>query len=783
MSVLTTSETLRLTWDDPGTGEELAWNGPLPVRIGRATDNEIVLNAAAVSRLHARLERDGAGVVLIDNGSSNGTFVGRRRIDREPLTDGATITLGPFTLTLDLDAAPPTVFAASGRSPAPTGALTLRWTDPVGDAAREALIERELTIGRGGDCAITLATNRASRRHATIAPDGAGAVLTDLDSANGTFVNEHRVTRRALGAGDVVTIGDVRLTVEQVGLGAPVARPGADSATQIIEAGALPPPLVAPPPPPAPPNEHRTVILDLPDAGPSARPQRSFPPAIFEAPSVPVSALAATGLPVDETLFLAVGGGLGSFVWVDHLVTHGADPRAITAIGLEEKPYGRYKRLCAQSQIPLHERLRSNSDSCPDNIWGWPGYAVRESFTSLSRGQFGNAIKRTWQIFGEPTFAETYTPRAGDVFDSIDREAARIGWERIYRYGRVRAIRKTDDGRYVIAYSQSTPQNPSDHRLILARYVHVAVGYPGIKLLPDLQQYRETTGDFKTVVNAYEEHEHVYQGLIRGGGTVLVRGRGIVASRILQRLYEIRQQNPQIGVLHLMRTPLAKGHRYGRAERQVIDHWEYQPFNWPKATWTGEMRFQLERADDQERDRLLNDWGGTTTAYRADWVQIVDAGQREGWYQIRFGDVKAVGRDPSGKLVTTLVGKGLIKDETDLQADYIIDCTGLEAQVDAHPLLKDLVGHHGLGKNPKGRLRVTNDLEIVGMDNGPARMYAAGAMTLGGPMAAADSFLGLQYAALASVQALADLRAPGVRRLNFITSPIQWIKWATGARP
>ncbi len=69
------------------------------------------------------------------------------------------------------------------------------------------------------------------------------------------------------------------------------------------------------------------------------------------------------------------------------------------------------------------------------------------------------------------------------------------------------------------------------------------------------------------------------------------------------------------------------------------------------------------------------------------------------------------------------------------------------------------------------------------MGNGQGQVYAAGAMTLGGPMAAVDSFLGLQYAALASVQALARRRAPGVSRLNVITSPIQWIKWVIGAKP
>ncbi len=46
-------------------------------------------------------------------------------------------------------------------------------------------------------------------------------------------------------------------------------------------------------------------------------------------------------------------------------------------------------------------------------------------------------------------------------------------------------------------------------------------------------------GDFHSVVNAYENHEQVYDHLRKHGGLVLVRGRGIVASRILQRCCDI----------------------------------------------------------------------------------------------------------------------------------------------------------------------------------------------------------------------------------------------------
>jgi hypothetical protein len=91
--------------------------------------------------------------------------------------------------------------------------------------------------------------------------------------------------------------------------------------------------------------------------------------------------------------------------------------------------------------------------------------------------------------------------------------------------------------------------------------------------------------------------------------------------------------------------------------------------------------------------------------------------------------------------------------------------------------------HHDLGRNPKGRLKVANDFEIIGMENGNGRMYASGAMTLGGPYAAVDSFLGLQYAAQRSVDSLTRHRAPGLRRLNGFRSISQWLRWARGVAP
>lgn len=650
--------------------------------------------------------------------------------------------------------------------------IQLSWEDPTTGERREPKLNIPIAFGREFAKLPTeirgqrvsrmlLNSNQVSRYHALIDWEQDWEendfFIIDQNSVNGLFVNGQRQTRCQLSNGDTLQIGPYMITV-RFGINTTISTPTHPSTIQFNPQTNIPDPSLSPVPP----------------VNPVAT---NFPPPIFQSHKVDLQAVHATGLPVDECDYLAVGAGLGSFIWVDLLRISGVKAEKIMAVGLEPAPYARYKRLCLNSQIPLHERLRSNSDSCPDNIWGWPSYALREFWHDFTKGNINSAFKYLWQVFAEPTFAETYTPRAGNVFDSIDREAKRIGWEQIYRYGRVRAIRKTEDGRYCVAYSRG----PRDYAFLVCRYLHLATGYPAIQFLPDLQAYREKYQDFKSVVNAYEDHNHVYQQLQKQGGTVLIRGRGIVASRIIQRIYEARKQNRNITVLHLMRSPKPNGNKFQKAQRTVKNHYEFQPFNWPKACWGGDLRVMLEKANQEERKRLLTDWGGTTTADRYDWQNIIDEGIKEGWYQITFGQVINVEQDGQNRTITHIQEKGL--GEMRLLADFIIDATGLDAKVKTNPLLDDLVQHYNLPLNDLERLVVANNFELVEMRNTKGQIYAAGAITLGGPYAAVDSFLGLQYSALVAVDGLYIARGPGVKHLNFLGSLIQWLKWVFNMVP
>ena len=62
-------------------------------------------------------------------------------------------------------------------------------------------------VGRDRTCAIVLTHPAVSRRHARISAGGTAPVLEDLQSANGTYVNNARVDRVVLKPGDIVRFG------------------------------------------------------------------------------------------------------------------------------------------------------------------------------------------------------------------------------------------------------------------------------------------------------------------------------------------------------------------------------------------------------------------------------------------------------------------------------------------------------------------------------------------------------------------------------------------------
>jgi len=72
------------------------------------------------------------------------------------------------------------------------------------------------SIGREASRNIALTLdNTVSRSHARVVLEGGQFVIYDEGSSNGTFVNNVRVERQPLRAGDVVQIGSTRFRFEE----------------------------------------------------------------------------------------------------------------------------------------------------------------------------------------------------------------------------------------------------------------------------------------------------------------------------------------------------------------------------------------------------------------------------------------------------------------------------------------------------------------------------------------------------------------------------------------
>jgi hypothetical protein len=67
--------------------------------IGRSPDCDIFLDDVTVSRKHAVRGGDDGRFTIEDQGSLNGTYVNRRRIDSAPLSDGDEVQIGKYRLT------------------------------------------------------------------------------------------------------------------------------------------------------------------------------------------------------------------------------------------------------------------------------------------------------------------------------------------------------------------------------------------------------------------------------------------------------------------------------------------------------------------------------------------------------------------------------------------------------------------------------------------------------------------------------------------------------------
>jgi pSer/pThr/pTyr-binding forkhead associated (FHA) protein len=191
-----------------GGDARLTFDGMQSVVLGRGASCDVRLPDASVSHRHASLRAQGMDFVLVDEGSSNGTFVGGVRVAPRTsriVRSGDVVRLGRVWIELRIDQSPVTrdlgsatrevALALVSQALAAMGTdltMKVRVLEGRDQGLVLALSEegRTYTLGRGPECDLPIADGDASREHATLVRRGTEVKVRDLGAKNGTWLGE-----------------------------------------------------------------------------------------------------------------------------------------------------------------------------------------------------------------------------------------------------------------------------------------------------------------------------------------------------------------------------------------------------------------------------------------------------------------------------------------------------------------------------------------------------------------------------------------------------------------
>jgi pSer/pThr/pTyr-binding forkhead associated (FHA) protein len=199
--------------------------------IGRKPENDIQIDNPVVSGKHARIFKEGRKVVLEDLGSTNGTFVNKKKISKCELKHKDIVFIGKHTIVFlsddpvaqleasaaeedDLDATMVLQTKAhakmTGASKAGLGGLTV--IDGTADKPEYELTARLSTIGKAETSTVKIKGLLAPKTAALINRGNNGYVIAPPGSGGKVSVNGQGLTgRRPLKDGDVIELYGVKL--------------------------------------------------------------------------------------------------------------------------------------------------------------------------------------------------------------------------------------------------------------------------------------------------------------------------------------------------------------------------------------------------------------------------------------------------------------------------------------------------------------------------------------------------------------------------------------------
>jgi pSer/pThr/pTyr-binding forkhead associated (FHA) protein len=201
---------VRTSESDKGDAPSLTFDGQRIV-IGRGQGSDVRLPDPSISTRHATIRAQGSEYAIVDEGSTNGTWVGGVKLSPQTprlVKTGDLVRVGRVWLELAIGQRAATADLGLATRDLAL-ALVRRAMDAVGDdtAVKIRVAEgpdlgtelrladeaRAYVIGRADKCDLPLADEDASREHATVTRRGGQVLIRDMASRNGIFLADSRI--------------------------------------------------------------------------------------------------------------------------------------------------------------------------------------------------------------------------------------------------------------------------------------------------------------------------------------------------------------------------------------------------------------------------------------------------------------------------------------------------------------------------------------------------------------------------------------------------------------
>ncbi len=198
------------------------------ISVGATSDNTLVLAGPDVSRRHAIISHSGDDFFLMDVGSTTGTRLSGTAIqrgERYVLRSDDLITIGQYHIQFSRA----DVLEQSFNEITDSDIMEVKLLKKVLKALDQDTVPNlevmngpltgrkfhfsddlpEFLVGRDPACHLAVEEYSVSRKHAHLRRSEGQIVVEDLDSKNGTFVNQRRVTALVIHDGDRIAFGTI----------------------------------------------------------------------------------------------------------------------------------------------------------------------------------------------------------------------------------------------------------------------------------------------------------------------------------------------------------------------------------------------------------------------------------------------------------------------------------------------------------------------------------------------------------------------------------------------